>query len=427
MVIYWGEVMKTERKEASEAFFPEREDYRFMQEIIKRRPVPWRKITGRIGLALGMGVLFGVAAGFTMEVLRPAFSGLAEKESDGKELFLNVEQKETEANEEIGVIKREAVPAAASMQELEAGIYQIAENARPFMVNVISGMDGPEWSEEISGIENQSSGIIINMEEKVLILANRNAAKRGNYIRVQFCDGSIVQGYEISYDILTNISIIQVDNVPEETRSVIKAASFSGEEAQQGELVLALGRPLGSYNTIVYGHIAGQSLKKYTDALYRQIFTDISGSTKGQGILINENGQVLAFINQNLAEEEGKNLITALGTLEIQNLVEKLMTGENPGYLGIEGEPFSAEKANVDYKGSGVYVTKVKKDLPALTAGIQAGDIITKINGEKVADMKELQKEILKYTVGDEVTVTLMRLGRGEFKEMTFEVKLGGY
>lgn len=411
-------------------------EYRFMQEKIKRRPIDWKNPAKRVVLVLGLGVLFGVAASFTMEVLRPAFAGLAKKDNEDENLSLNVEQNETKDTE---AVKKEAednqleensaqgVDVATELQQLEAGIYQIAEDARPFMVDVMDVREELDWFEEINETESQSSGIIINMDNHVLILTNRNAVKSAQYIRIRFCDGTILQGHEIGYDMPTNLSVIQVDNLPEKTREAVAVASFKGEEVSPGELVIALGRPLGKYNTVVYGHISGQTVKRYTDALYRRIYTDIPASTEGQGILINDRGQVLGIINQSLAEEGGKNLVTALGSLEIHSLVEKLMRGENPGYFGIEGEAFSSDKAGVDYKGSGVYVTKVKSDFPAMDAGIQSGDILTEINGEKVTDVSEFQNEILKYTVGDKIQVTLMRRGGGEYKEMTFEVELGGY
>lgn len=409
------------------------EDYRFMQERIKRRPVRWRKITGRIAIALGMGLLFGTAAAFALEAFAPFFSGLLGREREEKNLSLNVEGNKTDKDKEetsadaSGDKENTPGSAAGLLQSLEAEIYQIAEGVKPFLVDVMGVLGEPDWFEESSVVENQSPGIIIHMEDSVLILTNRNAVKSVNYIRIRFCDGAVAQGHEIAYDTPTNLSIIQVDSITEETRAAIRAASFRGEEIVQGELVLALGRPLGKFNTVVYGHIAGQSVKKYTDAVYRRIYTDIAASTKAQGILINEQGQVLGLINQNLASEGSENLITALGTLEIQSLVEKLMRGENPGYLGIEGEDFIQDRAGVDYKGEGIYVTRVKKDFPAMDAGIHGGDILTQINGKKITNMMEFQKEILQYTAGDKISITLMRLGRGEYKEMTFEVQLGGY
>lgn len=425
--VYWSGIMKPGKNKAPSSG----EDYRFMQERIKRRPVRWRKITRRISAALGMGLLFGVAAAFALGAFGPVFSRLFEKEQEEKNLLLNVEENTADKEQEekpTGTLEKGTADGAAELlQNLESKIYQIAEGVKPFLVDVMGIRGEPDWFEEASAVQNQSPGIIIHMEDNILILTNRNAVNSVNYIRIRFCDGAVAQGHEIAYDTPTNLSVIQVDSITQETREAIRAASFRGEEIAQGELVLALGRPLGKFNAVVYGHVAGQTVEKYTDAVYRRIYTDIAASAKAQGILINEQGQVFGLINQNLASEGSENLITALGTLELRSLVEKLMRGENPAYLGIEGENFAADRASVDYKGEGIYVTKVKKDFPAMEAGIQGGDILTQINGKKITNMAEFQKEILSYIADDRISVTLMRFGRGEYKEMTFEVELGGY
>lgn len=422
--LYWGEFMKMRKKwEASS----KEEEYHFIEEKIKRKPIEWRRIMGRILVVFGLGVVFGAAACFTMEFLRPTFIEWTRKDSENHSL--NVEQGENHQNE---VLPPEELPGtestvAAELQRVEAGIYQIAEEAKPFVVDVMGIREEPDWFEEIYATENQTTGVIISMDSQVLILANRGAIKSANYIHIRFCDGTVVQGHEIAYDGPTKLSVIQVDEeLSEETRKAIKVATFNGEEVLQGDLVITIGRPLGQYNSVVYGHISGQTVKKYTDALYRRIFTDIPAATEGQGVLINAQGQVLGLMNQSLADEGSENLITALGTRETQKLVEKLMGGENPGYFGIEGETFSSDKAGIKYKGTGIYVTRVKKDFPAMTAGIQSGDILTEVGGQKVEDMVEFQSAILKYNIGDKVPVTLMRMGKGEYKEMTFEVELGG-
>lgn len=404
------------------------EEYRFMQEKIKRKPIEWRRIMGRILVVLGLGVVFGAAAGFTMEFLRPTFIEWTRKDSENHSL--NVERGEDRQNE---TLPPDGLPGtentvAMDLQRVEAGIYQIAEEAKPFLVDVMGIREEPDWFEEIYATEDQTTGVIISIDDEVLILTNRDAIKSANYIHIRFCDGTVVQGHEIAYDGPTKLSVIQVDEaLSEETGKAIKVATFNGEEVLQGDLVIATGRPLGQYNSVVYGHISGQAVKKYTDALYRRIFTDIPAAAEGQGVLVNDQGQVLGLMNQSLADEGSENLLTVLGTRETQKLVEKLMSGENPGYFGIEGEAFSSEKAGIKYKGTGIYVTKVKKDFPAMAAGIQSGDILTKVDEQKVEDMFEFQSAILKYNTGDKVPVTLMRMGKGEYKEMTFEVELGGY
>lgn len=417
------------------------EDYRFMKEKIKKKPLNGKKLVRKLAVTLGLGVVFGVTAAFVMEAVRPAFTRIFHKnEEPSKNLSLQMEgELQNESDSKPGAENsQESQPPAeeeganllSDFEKLESDIYRIAGEADPFLVDVIGIREEMDWFEEINETESQAPGIIISVENGMLILTERNALKAATSIYVSFCNGEIVQGEEISYDIPTNLSVVHVDlaALSEETRQAVRVASFTDSETiAASDLVLAVGEPLGNFDGVVYGHIAEQTTIKKTDALYGLLFTDMVGSAEGKGVLIDKNGNVLGIINQKFATEGGANLLTALRIDEIKDVIEKLMNGENPGYLGLEGIAVTPDTPDLTYSGEGIYVTQVKKDFPAMQAGIQSGDIITKINGAKVTSMAAFRSEILKYKIGDSVKVTLERLGKGEYKPIEFEITLGGY
>lgn len=420
----------------------EKEDYRFMQERIKKKPLNGKKLVRKLAVTLGLGVLFGVTAAFVMEAVRPAFSRIFHKnEESQKNLSL---QMKGDSQEEAGINpgtenqqenrpsmeEAEGSGLLSDFEKLESDIYRIAEEAEPFLVDVIGIREEMDWFEKINETESQAPGIIISVEDGVLVLTERDALKAATSIYVSFCNGEIAQGKEISYDTPTNLSVVHVDTaaLSAETRQAVRVASFTDSEVIGAkDLVLAVGEPLGHFDGAVYGHIAKQTAVKRTDALYGLLFTDMAGSEDGKGVLINKDGNVLGIINQKFATEGGANLLTALRINEIKDVIEKLMNGENPGYLGLEGVAVTPDISGLTYSGEGIYVTQVKKDFPAMQAGIQSGDIITEINGAKVTSMASFRSEILKYKIGDSVKVTLERMGKGEYKPMEFEIKLGGY
>ena len=73
----------------------------------------------------------------------------------------------------------------------------------------------------------------------------------------------------------------------------------------------------------------------------------------------------------------------------------------------------------------GAFVSKVLADPAADEAGIQKGDIVTYIDGERIKGMDELQGLLEYYIAGTEVEIVLMRPAKGEYKELTVTVKLG--
>lgn len=417
------------------------EDYRFMKEKIKKKPLNGKKLVRKLAVTLGLGVVFGVTAAFVMEAVRPAFTRIFHKnEEPSKNLSLQMEgELQNESDSKPGTENsQESQPPAeeeganllSDFEKLESDIYRIAGEAEPFLVDVIGIREEMDWFEEINETESQAPGIIISVENGMLVLTERNALKAATSIYVSFCNGEIVQGEEISYDIPANLSVVHVDlaALSEETRQAVRVASFTDSETiAASDLVLAVGEPLGHFGGVVYGHIAEQTTIKKTDALYGLLFTDMVGSAEGKGVLIDKNGNVLGIINQKFATEGGANLLTALRIDEIKDVIEKLMNGENPGYLGLEGIAVTPDTPDLTYSGEGIYVTQVKKDFPAMQAGIQSGDIITEINGAKVTSMAAFRSEILKYKIGDSVKVTLERLGKGEYKPIEFEITLGGY
>ena len=84
--------------------------------------------------------------------------------------------------------------------------------------------------------------------------------------------------------------------------------------------------------------------------------------------------------------------------------------------------PISMEESGMPH---GIYVTATVTDGPAYNAGIQAGDIITWMNGEQVGNMKDFQNLVEKLHSGDKIKVAVLRSGKDEYKEIEFSVTIG--
>ena len=74
----------------------------------------------------------------------------------------------------------------------------------------------------------------------------------------------------------------------------------------------------------------------------------------------------------------------------------------------------------------GAYVTGIRMDSPAMRAGIQSGDVITKLGTAEISSFSDYQDALLNLSPNSEITVTLMRQGQPEYQEMTLEVILEG-
>ena len=160
------------------------------------------------------------------------------------------------------------------------------------------------------------------------------------------------------------------------------------------------------------------------DGEYRLICTDIAAAENGTGILVNLDGQVVAVIDQTISEEDSMRLVTGYGITDIKDMIEKLSNGEAIPYLGVKGIDVPEE---IRQQGipAGEYVKEVETDSPAMTAGIQAGDIITSIGGEEVSSLMAYHDALMEKDSGDEVRIRGQRRGSGGYVDITFSVTVG--
>ena len=73
----------------------------------------------------------------------------------------------------------------------------------------------------------------------------------------------------------------------------------------------------------------------------------------------------------------------------------------------------------------GAYITQVDMDSPAMKAGIQSGDIISKINGEEILSYESLLSKIIECRIGEEITLTIMRSATEDYIELNITATLG--
>jgi serine protease Do len=190
-----------------------------------------------------------------------------------------------------------------------------------------------------------------------------------------------------------------------------------------GTLVIAMGSPMGSSNSIGYGIISSQSdVLSKVDMKYTLLQTDIYGSQNASGVLFNLKGQVIGIITTGESTSDMKNVITAYGISDLLGRIQKMSNGEKLAYIGITGvnvTPAAHSSQSVPY---GVYVTDTDMDSPAMMAGILQGDVITKIGEKNISSLGDYASAILQLAAGDTVKITVMRPSQNEYREITFSI-----
>ena len=242
-----------------------------------------------------------------------------------------------------------------------------------------------------------------------------------------FVDDTIVNAVLKKYDVTTNLAVISINlsDISENTKAkIVKATLGNSIRLEAGTPVLAIGRADGSEDSMKVGTLTSTHNKQsVVDAEYTILVTDMMKNAGADGILINLNGEVIGIMQEQHLSSNMENVLTAYGISDIKSLLEHLSNNQDIAYLGIKGVSVTNEalKSGVP---SGVYVTEVQIDSPAMKGGIQSGDVIQAINGQKVLSMSELSDVLSRLSNRQNITLEVRRLTRDGYKKTNYQTSL---
>jgi serine protease Do len=203
--------------------------------------------------------------------------------------------------------------------------------------------------------------------------------------------------------------------------------------------VVAIGNALGYGQSVTTGIVSalgrevtvqGANGENITNQLI-QTDAAINPGNSG-GALINMRGEVIGINSVKFASEEVEGMGYAIPISDVESIIGDLMNKETrdkvdekeAGYLGIECISMTSDVAQMYDLPVGVYVKSVVKGSAAEKAGIQAGDVIVKLDGSSIASDTELVEALSYYKAGEIVEVVAKTRQSG-YQEQTFSVTLG--
>ena len=229
------------------------------------------------------------------------------------------------------------------------------------------------------------------------------------------------------------IVLIPIANIPEQTRSVIKIAALGDSEGVRvGSAAIAIGNALGYGQSVTTGVISAVNREvKLTDKTMTLIQTDaaINNGNSG-GPLLNSNGEVIGINTVKYAASGVEGMGYAIPITNAKPIIESIINGNNTtqnqdGVLfGIYGEDVTEQLQRMFQMPAGVYVSGVVENSPAEKYQIQAGSIITAVDGRAITGMEDLTAILAEHQAGDTITVTMVVPGREQATEQTVQVVL---
>lgn len=265
----------------------------------------------------------------------------------------------------------------------------------------------------------QGSGFFISADGYAV--TNNHVVDRAEEVEIQTDDGKTYSAKVIGVDPRTDLALIKVDgnNFP--------YAKLAGHAPRVGDWVLAVGNPFGLSSTVTAGIVSARGRDigagPYDDFL--QIDAPVNKGNSG-GPTFDTDGNVVG-VNTAIFSPSGGNvgIAFAIPASTVDSVVKQLRDkgSVTRGWIGVQIQPLTKDIADsMGLKTSeGALVAEPAPDSPAVKAGIKSGDVITAVNGEKIANARELTRRIGSMSPGNSVKLTLLQGG----SEKTVNLTLG--
>lgn len=414
----------------------EEQEFSFVKEKIKKQPFYQNKTLRRAALQLIFSVVCGAVACFVFVIVHPWMERtFGEQEmteitipQEEEEETVTEPQEETEDEEPV-VITEPRELEVEDYADLYTKLKEVADTAGKSLVTVTASSSGTDWFNETYESRRELSGLLVgNNGVELLILAPYSQVEGADTLQAAFADGSTLAAVLKNYDSVTDLAVLSVNlaDVEEDTLESIRMAELgSSKSLKAGEPVIAVGSPAGIAGSVKYGNLVASGYKvSVIDGEYNLLITDMERSEKGSGVLLNLSGQVIGLLEDSYLNSSNEGALTAYAISDMKDIIEHLSNSQDLVYMGIHGTDVTEEISEAQGIPMGVYVTGMEADSPAMNSGIQAGDIITEINGKTITSLSQIREMLLKFSREQVIQVVVMRQGKDGYKEIECSVTL---
>lgn len=328
------------------------------------------------------------------------------------------------------ILKITTTKLEKSVTVTDTGISEAVEKVYDKVIVVTTYVNNQKYS--------SGSGFIYEVDGKTTyILTNNHVVDSADSYKVTYTDGKEVDATLVGTDEYSDIAVLKV-----ETREGYDAVELGdAENLKPGDTTFVVGAPINNeYSwTVTRGIISGKerlveistSTQSSADYVISVLQTDAAvNSGNSGGPLCNSNGEVIGVVSAKISGTGVEGMGFAIPIETAKEKADQIINGKNTTYpyLGISMMNLTDLKNYSNYYNylqntnlsSGVVVVDVENNSSAKKAGLQQGDIITKINDNETENVAYLRYELYKHKVGDTITITYERNG----KTKTVKVKL---
>ena len=308
---------------------------------------------------------------------------------------------------EMGSPGQETPSDADLLDAYSRAVTSVVETIGPAVVSIHTGEGKKDSEFEPRGT---GSGFVITPDG--YILTNSHVAASAREVRVIFVDGHKREATLIGHDPSTDLAVLRVNATGLPYATLIDSSGL-----RVGQLVIALGNPLGFQSTVSTGVVSslGRALRSQDGRLIENIIQHTAPLNPGNsgGPLLDSRGRVIGINTAIIAQAQGIGFSIPASTA--RSVVPQLLAKGRVerGFLGVIGYRRRLDRRLVRFhklgKEHGVEVVSLDPSGPARKAGLQTGDIIISIHGREVTSPDDLFRFLSEWPVGRRVVVTLLR------------------
>ena len=307
-------------------------------------------------------------------------------------------------------VEDEATPLPASDTEIldaySRAVTSVADSVGPAVVRVEVIKNGHP-----SGV---GSGVIIAPDG--LVLTNSHVVAGAKELRLQDAEGRVMEARKLGEDPDTDLALVRAGSA----RDLPSATLGNSKTLKRGQLVVAIGNPLGFESTITAGVISalGRSLRAKTGRLIEDVIQTDAALNPGNsgGPLVSSHGEVIGINTAVILGAQGICFAVASNTAQFV-LSELIQHGRvRRAYVGMSGQTAPvprrhARAAGID-NASGMVIAALEPQGPAALAGLMSLDVIVSADGESVTGVDDLIRLLNGERIGRPIAIDVLRRGQ---------------
>ena len=337
-----------------------------------------------------------------------------------------------------GTTSAKSDTSSSGSSSSSSNVASVVNEVMPSVVSITSTIQSSNYygfgTQESEGAG--SGFIVAKTKDNLMIATNNHVVSDATSLTVGFVDDTTAKATVVGTDSSADLAVISVKikDIKDSTASKIKVATLgSSDDLKVGEEVVAIGNALGYGQSVTTGVVSAKNREvSLTDGTMNLLQTDaaINPGNSG-GVLINMDGQVVGINNAKLEDTSVEGMGYAIPITTAKTILTDLMNAnsvstKDAAFLGVVGRDINESYSSALGIPSGIYVSQVVSGSPAEKAGISAGDVITKFEGNNVSTMSGLKEKLALKKANTKVKITFKRANQsGTYEEKTVTVTLG--